>query len=194
MTNQGCYYYSITQELRNEDKLKEEQMGLNMASAFRLRNKLKERIKELTDACRMASVTKARGEAENTTSLDGKSFADSLANVSLLMATLRDFNLAIEKANAVNKEDLITLETLKAEIAFYDTMVDMVRRAEKFDYEYNPDGGRNKIELELVLDQQMVVVHFKELKKKKDAIEEKLAASNFAVQVDFDQEIIYRLL
>jgi hypothetical protein len=100
-------------------------MGLSMASAFRLRNKLKERIKELTNACCMASVTKARGTEENTAGFDGKSFADTVANVSLLMATLRDFNLAIEKANAVNKEDLITLETLKAEIAFYEMTIQL---------------------------------------------------------------------
>jgi hypothetical protein len=155
---------------------------------------LKERIKELTKACERASVTKALGTEENTAAFDGKSFADSVAYVSLLMSALRDFNLAIEKANAVNKEDLITLETLKAEIAFYDTVVDKVRRVERFDYEDNPDGGRDKIDLELVLDQQAVVARYKELKKKRDAVEEKLANSNFTVQVDFDQERINRLL
>jgi hypothetical protein len=169
-------------------------MSLNIASAFRLRNKLKEGIKELTKACERASVTKALGTAENTAGFDGKSFADSVAQASLLMSTLRDFNLAIEKANVVNKEDLITLETLKAEIAFYDKMVDKVRGAEKFDYEDNPDGGRDKIELEPVLDQQAVVARCKELKKKKDTVEEKLLNSNFTVQVDFDQERINRLL
>jgi hypothetical protein len=86
-------------------------MGLSIASAFRLRNKLKERIKELTNACERERVTKPCGMEENTACFDGKSFADSVANVSLLMATLRDFNLAIEKANIVNKEDLITFET-----------------------------------------------------------------------------------
>jgi hypothetical protein len=169
-------------------------MGINIASAFRLRNKLKERIKELTKACGRASVTKALGTTENTAGFDGKSFADSVVHVSLLMSTLKDFNLAIEKANTVNKEDIITLETLKAEIAFYDAMVDKIRRAEKFDDGYNFDGGRNKIELELVLGQQAVVARRKDLKKKKDTVEEKLANSNFAVQVDFDQERINRLL
>jgi acyl carrier protein len=169
-------------------------MGISVASAFRLRNKLKERIKELTKACDDTRVTKPHGTEEDTTSFDGKSFADSVAQVSFLMAVLRDFNLAIEKANMVNKEDLITLETLKAEIAFYDTITGKVRNAAKFDYEDNPDGGRDKIELEPVLDQQAIVAHRRELKKKKDAIEEKLAASNFTVQVDFDQEIINRLL
>jgi hypothetical protein len=110
-------------------------MGLNIASAFRLRNKLKERIKKMSNACEGAAVTKPVGTAENTAAFDGKSFVDTAAAVSLLMATLRDFNIAIDRANAVNKEDLITLETLKAEIAFYDTITVKIRRAEKFSYE-----------------------------------------------------------
>jgi hypothetical protein len=129
-------------------------MGLSISSAFRLRNKLKERIKELTKACERVSVTKACGKAENTTNFDGKSFADTVANVSLLMATPRDFNLAIEKVNAVNKEDLITLETLKAEIAFYNTIVYNIHRAEQFRYEYIPISNKLKswtIEKHLVI-------------------------------------------
>jgi hypothetical protein len=169
-------------------------MGLKIASAFRLRNKLKERIKELTGACERASVTKALGRAENTAGFDGKSFTDSIAEVSLLMAALRDFNIAIEKANTANKEDLITLETLKAEIAFYYKLVGKLHCAEQFVYEYNPDGGHDKVDQELVLNQQVVVDHWKNLKKKKEAIEEKLANSNLTIQVNFDQEVINRLL
>jgi predicted DNA-binding protein len=60
-------------------------MGLTIASAFRLRNKLKERIKELTNACERASVTKARGKAENTTNFDGKSFADTVTKIILTL-------------------------------------------------------------------------------------------------------------
>jgi len=169
-------------------------MGLNIASAFRLRNKLKERIKELTKSCERASMTKPVGTGENTAAFDGKSFTDSIARVSLLMATLKDFNLVIEKANAVNKEDLIALETVKAEFAFYDTLVTRIRGTEKFEYEYNPEGGRDKVELEMVLDQQTVVNHHRELKRKKDSLEEKLANSNYNVKVDFDQEVINKLL
>jgi hypothetical protein len=169
-------------------------MGLNMMSAFRLRNKLKERIKELTKACEKTSITKALGTAENTASFDGRSFTDSIASVNVLMTTLRDFNLAIEKANTINKKELITLETLKAEIAFYDALVRKVRHAEQFEYEYNPDGGKDKIELEMVLNQQEIVDHWKNLKKKKEVIEETLANSNLTIQVNFDKEIINRLL
>jgi len=169
-------------------------MGLNIVSAFRLRNKLKERIKELTRTCQRAKVTKALGTKEITTGFDGKSFTESINNVSLLMLTLRDFNLAIEKSNAANKEDIISLETLKAEIAFYDFIVSKIRSAEQFEYEYNADGGRDKIEQEPVLDQQSVLDYWKNLKKKRGEIEEKLANSNLAIQVDFNPEIINKLL
>ena len=169
-------------------------MGLNIASAFRLRNKLKERIKELTRTCGRATVTKPIGKAENTTVFDGKTLADTIANISLLMSTLKDFNLAIEKANTANKEDLITMETLKAEIAFYDVIVSKIRGAREFEYEDNPEGGRDKIELELVVNQQEMVNYWKNLIKKREVIEEKLAISNLAIQVDFDKEIIKKLL
>ena len=169
-------------------------MSLNIASAFRLRNKLKMRIKELTTACVKTSVTKTVGIEENTASFDGKSFAQAIKNVSLLMATLKDFNHAIEKANAINKEDLINMETLKAELAFYDTIVHKIRKAEMFEYEYNPEGGRNKVELELVLNRQTMVERYNKLRMQKDALEEKLAISNFNAKVDFDKEVINRLL
>jgi hypothetical protein len=169
-------------------------MALSIASAFRLRNKLKERIKKLTGLTDSAAITKPVGTAENTTIFDGKTFSETIANVSLLMSTLRDFNIAIDKANAVNREDLIALETLKAEIAFYDNITRQIRQADKYSYEYNSAGGRDKIELEPVLDQKAVVARHEEIKKKKDEIEEKLANSNFRVQVDFDQNIINKLI
>ena len=169
-------------------------MSLNIASAFRLRNKLKERIKELSKSCERASATKPLGTEENTVNFDGKNFSESIAAVSLLMATLKDFNLAIEKANAVNREDLITLETLKAELAFYYTIVNKVRFTQKYEYEYNTAGSRDRVEQELVLDQRKLINHYNELKKKKDGLEEKLANSNFSNKVEFDPEVINRLL
>ena len=69
-----------------------------------------------------------------------------------------------------------------------------MRRVEKYAYEYNPAGGRDKIELEPVLDQNAVVSRLDALKKKKDDIEEQLANSNFSVLVHFDQNIINQLL
>jgi hypothetical protein len=169
-------------------------MALTITSAFRLRNKLKEKIGKLTSLTDAANITKPADKEENTVIFDGKTFKETMSAVCLLMATLRDFNLAIEKANAVNKEDLITLESLKAEIAFYESIAGKFRRVEKYSYEYNPAGGRDKIELEPVLEQKAVVSHLDELKKKKDEIEERLANSNFKTMVEFDQARISNLL
>jgi len=169
-------------------------MSLNIATAFRLRNKLKERIKELTKTCERAEVSKNKGTAENTANFDGKSFTETVSAINLLMETLKNLNLAIEKANAVNKEDLITMETVKAELAFYKSIITKIRAARKFHYEDNPEGGRDKIEQELVLDQQKIINYYDELIKKRDAIEEKLLNSNFKVKVNFDKEAITKLL
>jgi hypothetical protein len=171
-------------------------MALTIATAFRLRNKLKEKISKLTSLTNSAEMTKKVGEEENTAIFDGKTFRETITAVSLLMETLRDFNLAIEKANVVNKEDLISLslESLKAEIAFYESVAGKFRRIEKYSYEFNSSGGRDKFELEPVLDQKAVVSRLEELKKKKDEIEERLADSNFKTPVEFDQARISKLL
>jgi hypothetical protein len=68
------------------------------------------------------------------------------------------------------------------------------RRVEKFSFEYNSAGGRDKIELEPVLDQKTVVSKLDELKMKKDEIEERLANSNFKTLVEFDQARTDKLL
>ncbi|MDR2518857.1 MAG: hypothetical protein LBD13_05520 [Spirochaetaceae bacterium] len=169
-------------------------MALSIASAFRLRNKLKGRIRRLTRQIDEADVTKYAGAEEYTAVFDGKTFRETVAQVGLLMNTLRDFNIAVDKANLVNKEDLITLETLKAEIAFYEGLTKKLRDARAFSYEDNPSGGKDKIALELVLDQGAVVTHLETLRKRKEGLEEKLGASNFSVTVDFDQNAIEKLL
>jgi len=169
-------------------------MELNISTAFRLRNKLKEKISKLSGIIQGADVTKPAGSPENTTVFDGNSFNETIERVRLLMSTLRDFNLAIDKANGINRADLINLETLKAEIAFYDTVIQKIRQVPPFAYEYNSEGGRDKVQLELLLDQKSVIAHYENLIKQKDSIEEKLASSNSITQVSFDRSIIDNLL
>jgi hypothetical protein len=169
-------------------------MALSIASAFRLRNKLKERIRRLSEITNRADATKPEGTDENTTIFDGKTFKETIAEVSVLMNVLRDFNIAIDKSNSANKEALINLETLKAEIAFYENITQKVRNIPLFTYEYNAEGGRDKIKQEALLSQKEIVEYLDSLKKRKDDIEEKLAQSNFETQVDYDQNIINKLL
>ena len=169
-------------------------MTFNIASAFRLRNKMKERIRKLSGIAQEAAITKQIGALENTSPFDGKTYKETVAEVSLLMTTLQDFNIAIDKANTANREDLINLETVKAEMAFYDSLTQKIRQAPLFTYEFNKEGGRDKIEMELLLDQKAVVSRFESLRKKKDEIEEKLAESNYRTEVNFDKTVIEKLL
>ena len=169
-------------------------MALSIASAFRLRNKLKERIKRLTESTARAEASKPEGTEENLAVFDGKTFKETIEKVSLLMLVLRDFNIAIDKSNMVNKEPLITLESLKAEIAFYETIAEKVRSAPLYSWEHNAEGGRDKIKQEPLLSQEELVNRLATLKLKKDEIEERLAESNIKTPVDFDQSRITAVL
>jgi hypothetical protein len=102
----------------------------NLASSFRLRNKLKERIAALSNAIESADFTKTTGTEENTRACDGKTIMEAIAEVGVLMELLRDLNTKIEKANAVNRDSLIALETLKAKIAFYEKIAGKCRRGQ----------------------------------------------------------------
>ncbi|GHU70453.1 hypothetical protein FACS189450_04920 [Spirochaetia bacterium] len=168
--------------------------NLTIASAFRLRNKLKERIKKLTAQIDRADAVKDVGAEENTSLFDGKTFAQTIKAVDALMSSLRELNLAIESANVVNRADLIALETLKARIALFEDIADKCRRQAKVRYEYNTEGGKDKVELESLLDQRAIVTQLEGFKKDKESIEEKLAESNFRTAVNFDPDSVKALL
>ena len=168
--------------------------NLTIASAFRLRNKLKERIKKLSVQINRADAVKDAGTAENTSLFDGKTFAETIKAADTLMSSLRELNLAVDTANVVNRADLIALETIKAKIALFEEIADKCRRQEKFRYEYNTEGGKDKIALEPLLDQRAIVSRLEELKKNKEALEEKLAESNFRTAVNFDANSVQDLL
>jgi hypothetical protein len=168
--------------------------NLTIASAFRLRNKLKEKIKKLTNRIDCANVVKDAGTAENTAIFDGRTFSETIKIVDKLMTALRDLNIAIDTANVINRGELVTLESTKAAIALYEDIAGKCRMAEKVRYAYNAAGGRDKIELEPLLDQKAIVNQLDMLKKTKDAIEEKLADSNFKTVVNFDPGAIQGLL
>jgi hypothetical protein len=162
----------------------------NLASSFRLRNKLKERISNLTGAINDAEFSKNIGSEENTSPCDGKTLAEAIAEVNDLMDILLELNDRIEKANAINRNSLITLETLKSKIAFYEKVGQKCRRSKKYEYEYDEKGESIKVNKEPLVDQQAVTAMLAKMKKEKDAMEEKISAVNFNTSVDFDPERI----
>ena len=166
----------------------------NLTSSFRLRNKLKERIANLSASIENASFRKPVGTEENTSPCDGKTLMEAIAEVNTLMELLLKLNTKIEKANLVNRESLINLETLKAKIAFHEDINKKCRREKMYDFEYDEAGERIKVNMEALVDQGQITTALASLKKEKDLLEEKITASNFKTTVDFDpEEVLSRL-
>jgi molybdopterin converting factor small subunit len=163
---------------------------LNLASSFRLRNKLKERISALTNAIEAAPFVKTTGTEENTSPCDGKTIKEAVAEVDALMDLLRELNRKIEMANAANRDTLITLETLKARIAFYESLAHKCRMVKEYEIEYDAKGERIKVDKEPIVDQANITAALAALKKEKDALEEKINAANFNIAVDFNPDTI----
>jgi hypothetical protein len=163
---------------------------LNLASSFRLRNKLKERIIALTNAIESAPFVKTIRTEENTSPCDGKTIKEAVVEVDALMELLRELNKKIEKANAANRDTLITLETLKAKIAFYENVAHKCRMVKDCEFEYDAKGERVRVDKEPIVDQANITAVLAALKKEKDAMEEKINAANFNIAVDFDPDTI----
>jgi len=168
---------------------------LTIAGAFKLRNKLKTRILFLTGMINIAKVVKDKGDRENTAFFDGMTFQQTLDCTVALMDALRRLNFAIDQANFVNRESLITLETTNSELALYNSVADKCRREIKTTrLMENEAGGYTKVELEPLIDQRAVVTRLNSLKKAKEDLEESLAASNFKTPVNFNIREVQGLL
>ena len=166
----------------------------NLASSFRLRNKLKEQIAGLSEAIENADFSKSIGTFENTNPFDGKTLAESIMEVSILMDTLCELNSKIEKANTVNRFSLVRLETLKARIAFYEKIAKKCRQRKTYEFENNEEGECIKVMKEPLVEQGQITTILAALKKDKERLEEEISSVNFGAIVDFDPEIIFSRL
>ena len=163
---------------------------LNLASSFRLRNRLKERIADFSDTIRNAVFSKTTGTEENTSPCDGKSITEAIDEVNSLMELLRDLNMKIEKVNTANRENLIFLETLKSKIAFYGRIVEKCRLVKMYEFEHDDEGERIKVDKEPLVDQGYITTVLATLRREKDILEEKINNANFSISVDFDPETV----
>ncbi|MDR0927144.1 MAG: hypothetical protein LBO69_05195 [Ignavibacteria bacterium] len=176
---------------------------MTITSSFRLRNKLKERISFFKKQLSGTLYTKAVGKEEDTTSLDGMKLEEVINKVNTLMTVLSNFNKAIELANKINKEPLIELETLKSRISFYETIASKCRNIQLVEYAYERSINRYEkrqstailtIEMEPILNQKEIVDVLKQLKQKKDLLEEQISTNNIKTKVLFDESLITELL
>jgi len=163
---------------------------MNLNEAFRLRNRLKDRIKDLKERVTNAEYEKTENTEEFTRRLDGKTLKETIEITDTLMDLLCAFSEAIENANIVNRLDLVRLEALKQKLAFYSGIVQKCRKTKGFDYEY-PDGTYSsdsmvKVKKVLVLEQQSIIEKYNALRSETDKLEAKIAKQNMKIQVDFD--------
>ena len=162
---------------------------MNINEAFRLRNRLKDRIRDLKERVANAEYEKTEHKEEHTWRLDGKTLKQTIEETDALMNLLSAFNEAIESANAVNRSDLVRMEALKQKLAFYSGIVQKCRKGKRFYYEY-PDGHFGdkmlKVVKVLVIDQPSMVEKYNVLRSESDKLVAKLAQQNMHIQVDFD--------
>jgi hypothetical protein len=167
---------------------------LSINAAFRLRNKLKETIARLKALVERADYDREEGAEENRSKLDGRTLEETIAEAVRLMNLLCDFNQAIEKANQVNRADLVTLDTVRAKIALYEEIAEkcraFVRCTEKTRRMATGEFETIKVLHESLLDQAAAIKTLDALKKEKDELEETLARHNYEITVDFDGDLI----
>jgi hypothetical protein len=167
-------------------------------SAFRLRNRIKEKIQHLNVLIKGAVYEKDVGAEEKSAGLDGMKLHEAIIQADRLMDLLCNFNKAIEKANEVNRAFLTTVESLKAKIALYEQVTASCRACTGYKDEYRdmPSFGYRQVRIyqEPILEQVAVVKKLESLKREKNQLEEKLSRSNYETKVDFDTDSILSAL
>jgi hypothetical protein len=170
---------------------------MNINEAFRLRNRLKDSIRDLKGMVDNAEYEKSEGGKENTWRLDGKTLNETIEATDTLMDLLCALNEAIENANVENRLDLVRMEAIKQKLAFYSDIVQKCRKGKKFEYEY-PEGYSSektiKVAKVLVLDQPYMVEKYNALKIESVQLEANLARQNAKIKVEFDASKIEEAL
>ena len=171
---------------------------MNLNEAFHLRNRLKDRIRDLKEGIANAVYEKSEGTEEFTRPLDGKTLKETIELTETLMDLLCAFNEAIENANTVNRIDLVRMEALKKKIAFYSGIIHKSRQGKGYEYEYSKGhySGDSMIKIVkvLVLDQASMVEKYNALNTERDVLEANLSKQNAKIQVDFDSTQIKKAL
>jgi hypothetical protein len=171
---------------------------MNINSAFRLRNRLKEKIQHLNNLIKNATYEKEEDAEEKGVELDGMILKEALAKAIALMDLLCDFNKAIETANEINRADLVALESIRAKIALYEQITAKCRVCKGFEHQYKEVASGIYKEVKIIkhplLDQSAMVKELDIFRKEKTSLEEKLSRSNYAAKVNFDVEKIITVL
>lgn len=167
-------------------------LKINMNEAFKLRNKIKAKISELSYSILRAQlfVDPDLTEEESLRAFDGEQFDSVVTKAERLMDFLCDLNTAIDKANVTNRANLNALETLKVKSNLNRDILSIIRSSSVFQTNVNSvTGETTKIRLRQIFSNSAIYIEKeKSFSRQKEELEQQVAISNsntiFELEVD----------
>jgi hypothetical protein len=168
---------------------------MNISEAMKLRNKLKQKIEDLQQSVlncdfgvripQIESEDDGSDEAKKYANLDGKTYDEALIEIDEIRDALRDLNLAIEKANEVNRLALNELHSLSSSISWEERMVRTARNFKESTMMYE-QGSEKPVEVFFRRASKTdFVKRLASLKKRKDELEDVISANNGRTVVQY---------
>ena len=162
---------------------------MNITAAMKLRNKLKSRL-DVLQTCVKSIDFELDIDADPKKAwpiLDGATYEGALDEIDRTRDALSALNLAIEKANEVNRLNLNELHSLESHIAWEQTMVVKARSFVEKKEEFEGDMGnrRKVVKLYQPVTKRDFVSRLAGLRKRRDEIEEAISKANGSTEVAF---------
>jgi DNA repair exonuclease SbcCD ATPase subunit len=164
---------------------------MNIAEAFKLRNKLKARLESLQSGIDHVSYsvelkTLEKDLSETTwPALDYKTYDAVLNEIDTTRDALTQLNLAIETANDVNRQALNELHSLSSSIAWADKMLNKQRCFNETVESYDHVSEKYVVKLYKRATERDYNETLVQLKQRKDELEALIAVNNGKTQVSF---------
>lgn len=165
-------------------------LTLNMNEAFKLRNKIKAKISDLSSSIVSAQlfVDPDLTEEESLRAFDGEQFDNVVSKAERLMDFLCNLNTAIDKANVTNRANLNALETLKVKSNLNRDILSAIRSSSVFQTQINSVTGETKKTRlrQIFSDSSIYIEKEKSFSKQKEKLEQQIAISNSSTTFDLE--------
>ena len=175
------------------------EMKLSISEAFKLRNKIKAKISELSAVIQRESLYKDPDltAEEALRAFDGLAFDVVVRNAESLMDSLCTLNTLIDKANVQLRSTLNQLETLKVKQSLNKNILDKIRGSAVFETKVNTVSGETtKTRLKPIFETKDVYVQKeKDLALQRQKLEEEISLENARITFTYTiEEEIYGLI
>lgn len=175
------------------------ELVLSIADAFKLRNKIKAKIAELSMVLQREALYKDPDltTEESLRAFDGIAFDTVVCNAEALMDSLCALNTAIDTTNVRLRDTLNALETLKVKQSLNKNILDKIRGSAVFETKVNTVSGETiKTRLVPIFENKDVYVQKeKDFALQKQKLEDEIAAGNASLKFTYTiDEAVYELI